>query len=153
MKLRGWVFALVTFVVIGLAIALLAGRTETGAPNQTLQLRGMTYQTQVRNDKDELERGLSGTKSLPDGHAMLFVFPNDDKWAIWMKDMNYPIDIVWLDKDKKIVHLVKDAQPSSYPDTRFVPQTDSRYVIELPSGTIERTGITLGDKAGLPSGV
>lgn len=119
----------------------------------SLQLHGQRYRISVMRTDAELQKGLSGTDSLPDGQAMVFVFPHDDKWGIWMKDMKYPIDIVWLDSDRTVVHMVKNAQPSSYPDTTFKPDVDSRYVIELPSGTIERTGIAKGDPAGMPSGV
>lgn len=101
----------------------------------------------------ELEKGLSGTASLPADNAMLFIFDKSDNPVIWMKDMNYPIDIVWLNNEKQVVHMVKNAQPSGYPKEKFQSATPARYVIELPSGTIERTGITQGDPAGLPEGV
>lgn len=119
----------------------------------TLKLSGATYHMTVLRSDAELQKGLSGTKSLPDGEAMVFAFGRDNKWGIWMKDMNYPIDIVWLNADREVVYTVSDAQPSSYPKTIFTPDTESRYVIELPSGTIERTGITKGDPAGMPSGI
>lgn len=118
----------------------------------TLSLHGQRYHISIRDTEPEREQGLSGTDSLPDGQAMLFVFPNDSTWGIWMKDMKYPIDIVWLDSGKKVVYTVKNAKPSSYPEI-FQPIEKARYVIELPSGTIEKTGIAVGDPAGLPSGV
>jgi uncharacterized membrane protein (UPF0127 family) len=107
----------------------------------------------VMRTQAELTRGLSGTDSLAADQAMLFVFSHDDKWAIWMKDMKYPIDIVWLDSGGQVIHTVKNAQPSGYPKEQFRPGSSSRYVIELASGTIEQTGIKNGDLAGLPSGV
>jgi uncharacterized protein len=118
-----------------------------------LSLAGYNYSMTVVKDGPELTRGLSGTDNLPNDQAMLFVFPNDDLWGIWMKDMNYPIDIVWLDSDRTVVHTVQNALPSSYPNTTFKPPVPARYVIELSSGTIERTGIKIGDHAGMPSGV
>ena len=64
-----------------------------------------------------------------------------------MKDMNYPIDIVWLDKDKKIVYIVKNAPPESYPYETFVPKQDARYVLELPAGTVGPKSIVIGKEA------
>lgn len=119
----------------------------------TVKLHGATFHMTVLREKDELRKGLSGTDSLPQNEAMVFVFPSDSKWGIWMKDMKYPIDIVWLNSDRKVVYLVKNAQPSSYPSTTFTPDEGARYVIELASGTIERTGIRVGDLAGMPSGI
>lgn len=120
--------------------------------HNSLSLSGARYHISIVDSEAERERGLSGSDSLPDGQAMLFVFPNDSTWGIWMKDMKYPIDIVWLDKGKKVVYTVKNAEPSSYPKI-FQPIEKARYVIELPNGTIEKTGIAVGDPAGLPSGV
>lgn len=122
-------------------------------PGQLVRLRGHVYQTSIMRTEAEREQGLSGTDSLPDGQAMLFVFPNDSKWGMWMKDMQYPIDMVWLDRGKRVTYVVRNAQPSSYPDTIYRPSVSSRYVIELPSGTIERTGIAEGNQATLPPGI
>lgn len=143
---------------VGLIIALLV---TTGSafwwwqqhPGQSLQLHGHNYQTVIMRTEAEREQGLSGTDSLPDGQAMLFIFPSDGKWGMWMKDMQYPIDMVWLNGNKQVTYLVKNARPSSYPDTIYRSPVSSRYVIELPSGTIERTGIAEGDLATLPSGI
>ncbi len=140
-----------------MTLAVIAGVTllwwKMSSDQAMLKLHGVSYSMTVLRTEAELQKGLSGTKSLPEGQAMVFAFPRDYKWGIWMKDMNYPIDIVWLNSEREVVYLVEDAQPSSYPKTTFVPDTQSRYVIELPSGTIERTGITKGDPAGMPSGI
>ncbi len=121
--------------------------------SQQLIIANHYYDVSIMRSDAEREKGLSGTENLPTDDAMLFVFPLDGKWGFWMKDMNYPIDIVWLNSDRQVVYVVKAAQPSSYPDTIFKPGKNSRYVIELASGTIERTGINIGDKATLPSGL
>ncbi|HUO61986.1 MAG TPA: DUF192 domain-containing protein [Candidatus Bathyarchaeia archaeon] len=130
--------------------ALLWWRMNTD--QSTLSLDRHRYFVSVMRTEDELERGLSGTDSLPTDHGMLFVFPSDNKWQMWMKDMKYPIDMVWLNDYEQVIYTVKDAEPSSYPHT-FTPNDPARYVIELPSGTIDRTGIKNGDVAGFPSGV
>lgn len=140
---------IVLAIVVGLGFLWWQMNNE----QQVVRLHGNSYHMSVARTADERERGLSGTDSLPSDRAMVFVFPKDDKWAIWMKDMKYPIDIVWLNSDKVVVHMVKNAQPSSYPKTQFEPPQNTRYVIELPSGTIERTGISIGDPAGMPSGI
>lgn len=139
------------------SLAVIAGGTflwwKMADDQAVLKLSGASYHITVLRTEDEREKGLSGSDSLPEGRAMVFEFPVEKKWGIWMKDMNYPIDIVWLNDDREVVYTVKNAQPSSYPDTIFMPDTDSRYVIELPGGTIERTGITKGQPAGMPSGI
>lgn len=152
MNLKKWVGPLIVAVVM-VAAGVVAFTIDTNRDYSKITLNNVTHTTTVLRTPEELQKGLSGSESLPEGQAMVFVFPRDEKWGIWMKDMNYPIDIVWLDSGRTVVHLVKNAQPSSYPSTTFSPSVNSRYVIELPSGTIERTGIAIGDPAGMPSGV
>jgi len=117
-----------------------------------LAIGGQYYTVSVMRTEAEREKGLSGTNDLPADQAMLFAFPRDNTWGMWMKDMNYPIDMVWLDSTGAVVYAVKDAQPSSYPKI-FQNVTPARYVIELPSGTIERTGISMNNHATLPQGL
>lgn len=100
----------------------------------------------VRSDQAR-ERGLSGTKELADGTGMLFVFDSADKWRIWMRDMQYPIDIIWLDEQKRVVHIVHAAQPSSYPKTEFAPKKPARYILEVPAQTARKHAITIGSQA------
>src|SRR6266542_6597913 len=73
-------------------------------PHVTVHLGDGVFLAQVAKTQPTREKGLSGTTSLRSEEAMLFVYDSDGKWPIWMKDMNYPIDIIWLDKDKKVVY-------------------------------------------------
>lgn len=103
-----------------------------------------TFKAKVASTQPARTKGLSGTSSLPKGEAMLFVFESDGNWSIWMKDMNYPIDIVWLDQRKMVVDYVSNAAPESYPNTSFTPKEKARYVVELPSGTVQDLSIKIG---------
>ena len=58
--------------------------------------------------------------------------------------MNFPIDIIWLDKDKKVVYIVKNAPPESYPYEQFEPKEEVRYVLEVAAGTVQQKKITIG---------
>lgn len=140
-----------------MGLIVIAGLTiiwwQMGASQSVVKLDGASYDVSIMRTDEELTRGLSGTKNLPSGQAMLFEFSQDYKWQMWMKDMNYPIDMVWFNSNDKVVYMVKNAEPSSYPKTIFTPSLPARYVIEFPSGTIEKTGIKIGDLANLPSGV
>lgn len=88
-------------------------------------------------------RGLSGRKVLSEGEGMLFVFPEDGLYGFWMKDMRFPIDIAWLDRRYRIVHLEKHVMPDSYPAV-FSPGVHARFVVELPAGFFEKRELGLG---------
>ncbi len=92
-------------------------------------------------------KGLSGTESLAAGEGMLFVFDKPDAYAFWMKDMNYPIDIIWLtDRGTPgVVDIKHNATPESYPQT-FKPRAFATYVLEVPSGYASAHGIEIYDE-------
>lgn len=90
------------------------------------------------------EKGLSKREILRDDEGMLFVFDTLDRHKIWMKDMYFPIDILWLDENFKIIDIYKGASISTYPNT-FQPQSDAGFVIEVNSGFVSRNNIQIGN--------
>ncbi|MFA5751249.1 MAG: DUF192 domain-containing protein [Candidatus Paceibacterota bacterium] len=90
------------------------------------------------------EKGLSGREKLEENEGMLFIFDYSSKHGFWMKDMNFAIDMVWLDEEQKIVHLEKNVSPESYP-TVFSPKKDSMYVLEVISGFSDKNNLKTGD--------
>lgn len=104
------------------------------------------FSARVANSEAARTKGLSGTESLPSDEVMLFVFESDSKWGIWMKDMQYSIDVVWLDESKKVVDMALGVTPSSYPRI-FTPKKDARYVLEFAAGTVRQQSIREGQHA------
>ena len=90
-------------------------------------------------------RGLSGTKSLSKDSGMLFVFPNAGVYGFWMKDMEYPIDIVWIGADRRVSSVSPGVSPDTFPKI-FYPSAPSQYVLELNSGGASDYGIATGTK-------
>lgn len=90
------------------------------------------------------QQGLSGTPALPLGIVKLFVFEDLVLAPFWMKDMNYPIDILWLDASKKIIFVASKLTPETYPTT-YGPDEPSQYVIETPAGMANSEGMDVGD--------
>ena len=96
-------------------------------------------------DTDKLrERGLSYRKMIDQNTGMLFVFERSGIYKFWMKDMNIPIDIVWLDSNKKIVHIEHSLSPDTYPQA-FGPDINTQWVIELPAGAVKQEDVSVGD--------
>ncbi len=96
-------------------------------------------------DTDPLRiQGLSGRSNLPNDRGMLFVFPRDDFYGFWMKDMFFPIDIIGFDAGKRVVWLESNMLPESFP-TVFTPSRSVRYVLEVPVGEIKSFDIKIGD--------
>ncbi len=114
--------------------------TTISTPNGTIVV-------QIADTTDKQIQGLSDRTSLPQGTGMIFVFDNPGQQYMWMKDMNFPLDMVWLDQNKKITHIATDAAPDSYrknPPEIFYSPTSASYVIELPEGDATRLGLFVG---------
>src|SRR3989338_4624811 len=102
-------------------------------------------------------QGLSGRPSLSENEGVLFVFDKPDKYSFWMKNMNFPIDIIWIGparppgwsgaggEDMKIVYIKKKALPELYPE-QYGPDKDAKYVLEVVAGFSDKNNIKVGDK-------
>ncbi|HEY4494543.1 MAG TPA: DUF192 domain-containing protein [Candidatus Paceibacterota bacterium] len=98
----------------------------------------------VLETKADREKGLSGVKSLPENEAVLFVFDEAEKYGIWMKDMHFPIDIIWLDEAYRIVHVEENISPETFPRV-FIPPQKSMYIIEANSSFVDKNEIKVGN--------
>jgi uncharacterized membrane protein (UPF0127 family) len=113
----------------------------------TLHLGDGVFTARVAKTQSEREQGLSGTHSLGQDQAMILVYDQDGKWPISMKSMKYPLDIVWLNKQKEVVYIVKNATPESYPYEVFTPKDDARYIVELVAGMTAKKAIAINSVA------
>lgn len=119
---------------------------ETG---KSVRIAGTVVKVDIADTPDTRQMGLSGRPGLEKDEGMLFIFPDDGLHGFWMKDMRFSIDILWLDSAGKVVHIVENAPPESFPES-FSPEKPARFVLELSAGSVERLGIELGDIAVLP---
>ena len=96
------------------------------------------------------EMGLSGREGLGRNNGMLFVFDNETvNRCFWMKDMKFSIDMIWLDSDKKVVHIQENVSPDTYPES-YCPDAPAQYVLEVEAGRAEQLGIDMdGGRASL----
>lgn len=102
--------------------------------------------SKVADDASERQSGLAGMQSLAADEGMLFVFEEPGLHGFWMKDMLISIDIIWINSDKKVVHIEENVSPNSYPELTFTPNAEAQYVLEIASGQVQEIGISLGDQ-------
>lgn len=100
----------------------------------------------------EVERGLGGKDSLGPDEGMFFVFPAPDRYAFWMRDMRFSIDVVWFDERLRVVDVKEDTSPESYPDM-FAPSAPARYVLEVSAGYVAAHRIGVGTQASFEGAV
>lgn len=105
-----------------------------------------TLNVEITQTARDRERGLSGRDTIGRADGVLFVFPERDRHGIWMKDMRFDIDIMWVAEGK----IVDIAPRVPYAQTTqelpvYYPRLEADWVIEIPAGTAEREGWKIGD--------
>lgn len=119
-----------------------------GSEGKIIYVRTTPLKVTVAETPEARARGLSERPSLPANEGLLFVFPAPAEVGIWMKDMHFPIDIIWVGDDRRIVDIKKNAPVGSYPEV-FRPRFPARYVIEVNAGWTEAYSVAIGDEVDL----
>lgn len=111
----------------------------------TLVIAGRVKVTvEVARSSVEQIRGLSGRPDLKPGHGMLFVYDRPQPVSIWMKDMRFPLDILWI-RGGRIVKIEKRAPPLAPHGPERTYTATAELVLEVPAGFTDRERIQLGD--------
>jgi uncharacterized membrane protein (UPF0127 family) len=118
-----------------------------GGPSGRVTVGEHTFTVTVADDPDEREAGLSKKTSLPEDQGMLFVFEKPGNYPFWMKEMQFPLDIIFI-TDDKVVTIYPNVQP---PETEsaslplYRPTAPADKVLEINAGLAEQYGIKQGD--------
>ena len=91
--------------------------------------------------------GLSGISSMPRDAGMLFVFETEGKFEFWMKDLEFPLDLIWIDSDCYVTDLTKNAHPADNDSNIifYAPRNPAQYVLEINGGLVEILEIKEGE--------
>jgi uncharacterized membrane protein (UPF0127 family) len=125
---------------------------QTEFPMGVIKIDDVTLQVQIADTKPLQTRGLMFQEKLPYDQGMLFVFESDDTRSMWMLNMQFALDLLWLDSDGNVVHIEKDAQPcKSALETMACTFTNgngkpAKYVLEVTSGFVDMFNITENSK-------
>jgi uncharacterized membrane protein (UPF0127 family) len=129
--------------VIGRAAAV---EVNPPLPTGTLVIaERVTVKVELARSVHEKMRGLSGRPALKPGHGMLFVYERPQPIGIWMKDMRFSLDILWI-RDGRIAHVEKNAPPLVPSGPENVYTATGEAVLEVPAGFVDREKIRVGDR-------
>ena len=149
MKFKKYVSFIVVILFLGVIAFFLSNQNiflqkTTGNDVKFVKTAGVLVKVDLALTAKEQEQGLSGRKNLEKDAVMLFIFAKPSKNFFWMKDMNFPIDIIWIDQNFLVVYVQKNALPSSYPNS-FGPGVDNSYVLEVSAGFSDKNNLKIGD--------
>ena len=109
--------------------------------------KGIEIKVQLADTKEKRNLGLGKRDFLSNDMGMLFIFEKKKYHTFWMKDMRFPIDIVWID-NRIIVDIKKNIKPSKNNDRLILykPSKPSNFVLEINAGIAEKIDLKIGGK-------
>lgn len=137
-----WVIVLGVLAGVGYCVWTVAN--QMNKKYTTVDIGKGTFRAEVADMDETRARGLGGRQELGKSEGMLFVAEKDGDIPMWMKNMRIPIDIIWLDANKKVVHVKRDVWPDNEPHEVYHTPVPARYVLELPAGSAKEHSIKPG---------
>lgn len=107
--------------------------------------RPIPVRVELARTDSERERGLMYRNHLDPDAGMLFLFPRPAPLAFWMRNTLIPLDMIFMDPDRRIVGIVENAAPET--ETARRVDGDSQYVLEIAGGMSQRWGVRAGSRA------
>ncbi len=129
-------------VLLVAVLVVLTGYTPVYLRRQRVELRDHVVTVERAVTSYQRKRGLMFRDTLPDGAGMLLTYATDGVRAIWMHNMRFSIDAVWINANNQVVDLAEEMLPEKDTHTGSAP---AQYVLELPAGTVAAYGIVVGD--------
>lgn len=105
-----------------------------------------SFTVEMARTRQQQEKGLMHRRDLASDAGMLFIFRDEGPKPFHMKNMYIPLDIIWMNKERRVVFIKKNAEPAvSGHAEKICPESGAMYVLELRAGTAERIGLKEGD--------
>ncbi len=112
-------------------------------------INDISFAVELADDDNSRALGLMYRKQMDDGEGMLFIFPDSQMRAFWMKNTLIPLDILYFDANKKIVSISENTPPCKNTSSRcpnYPSKKPTKYVLEINAGLSEKYGFKAGDE-------
>ncbi len=117
-----------------------------------MTIAGQTFHVELADDPASRRQGLMHRSELPANRGMLFTYPDEAPRSFWMKDVRFQLDLLFLDRHWRLVHLVEHAPPCAGSDCPgYGTGAAAQYVLELPAGTAARLALEKGSRIEPPA--
>ncbi len=120
-------------------------QTELEYERWEITIENIPLTVEIANDSEKITKGLMFREGLDDDQGMLFIFEEQRIVQFWMMNMKFNLDIMWLDVNGKVVHIVENAEPcidaAHTSLCTYRPDAPGKYVLEVNSGFVKKHGI------------
>jgi uncharacterized protein len=125
-----------------------AGCLPTQRQNQVCFDDNQCIDVEIAQTQGERQRGLQFRRFLKSDEGMLFIFDTSGRHSFWMKNTWIPLDVIWMDDERRIVYIEHNVPPCDIdPCPRYAPDKFAFYVLEINAGVANRLGIQLDQRA------
>lgn len=121
-------------------------------PKGKIMVDNITLGVQIADTPDRMTEGLQFQQPLPYDQGMIFIFPQPQVVAMWMKDMQFPLDMIWFDSNGNVVHIEKNLPPclANLPCAAYdASGQNTKYVLEVTAGFVDKFNVTAKSKMAL----
>ena len=130
-----------------LSVLMLVTCTACASDGPSVELGGKTFGVEIADTSQKQALGLMFRENMPADHGMFFIFPHEAPRSFWMKNTRIPLDIMYFDKDLKLVSISADTPPCKVTRCPSYPsKAPAQYVLELNAGSAMELGVKLGDR-------
>ena len=125
---------------------------QVNFPVGTIKLDEKFLEVQIADTEPRKARGLMFQDTLSYDQGMLFVFDEPGERSMWMLNMQFNLDIIWFDQNGNVVEILRDVLPCKTPlevmscTSDGISADNSKYVLEVTSGFVDRFGIDSDSK-------
>ncbi len=146
MKGKFLLITLFLFLTILSTIFFLPTNSSTKPKNQVVLIDKTKIPVEIADTPEKITRGLSGRESLNQDSGMYFVLPDRRRTSFWMKEMKFPLDIIWIDQGKIIAIERETPTPTATYIPTFTSPGPVTNVLEVNTGFSEKNGFEVGDE-------
>lgn len=139
---------IVVVFVVGI-ILLFVINSFMGMKRGSVTIKDTTFSVEIAKTASQKEKGLSGRKALAENKGMIFPFDTNDYVRFWMRDMKFPIDILFI-RDDRIVTIYENVPAPATSEENanppvYAPTEPVNRVLELQAGSVQKLGVKQGD--------
>jgi len=126
-------------------LALVVCTAACRPPGYTVYIKKARLRVRLAQDEASRATGLMFGKPLAYHEGMLFIFERPERYGFWMKNVSFPIDIIWINQDKTVVDIKDNAPPCQGSCQTYFPAAAALYVLEVSAGFARKEGLHIGD--------
>lgn len=133
-------------VIIVFIIAVFSSLCLSQPSGRRVCFENVCVQAEVADTESKRRLGLMFREGLAENQGMLFVFEEEGRHSFWMKNMKFPLDIIWIGEDKRIVEIRSSVRPCREVCESLIPKAAAKYALEVNAGFTDKNGIKTEDR-------